>query len=71
MKKMYKTPDVGFWDIDFSGKGYITEDEFFKTLLIYKLKYPKEEVKTYFDRENAFKRKVKGEETGMNFEIFK
>ena len=68
---MYKTPDFAFWDIDFSGKGFITEDEFFNTLIIYKLKHPKEEIKSYFDRENAFKRKVKGEEWGMNYEIFK
>lgn len=68
---MYKTPDVGFSDIDFSGKGYITEDDFFKTLFIYKIKYTKEELMEYFDRENTFKRRVKSGEEGMEFEVFK
>lgn len=71
MKNMYKTPEFAFCDIDFSGKGFVTEEEFFNTLLIYKLKYSKEEIKEYFDRENAFKRKVKADAMGMNFEIFK
>ena len=71
MKRMYKTPDVAFSDIDFSGKGYITEPDFFNTLIIYKLKYSKDEIKEYFAREHAFRQKAKGDAYGMNFEIFK
>lgn len=71
MRTLYKIPDFAFADIDFQGKGYITEADFLNTLLIYKLKYPKEELKDFFDRENSFKRKINQTETGMNFEIFK
>ena len=71
MHNLYKIPDVAFADIDFSGKGYITEEDFFSTLLIYKLKYSVEEIKEFFDRENSFKRQIDKNKIGMNFEIFK
>ena len=71
MRNLYKIPDVAFADIDFSGKGYITEEDFFNTLLIYKLKYSREELKEFFDRENSFKRRISKDKVGMNFEIFK
>ena len=70
MRNLYKIPDVAFADIDFSGKGYITEEDFFNTLLIYKLKYSREELKEFFDRENSFKRRISKDKVGMNFEIF-
>jgi hypothetical protein len=68
---MYKTLDVAYSDIDFSGKGYITEEDFFKTILIYKIKYSNEELKEYFKRDNAFKGRVKSGKVGMGFEVFK
>jgi hypothetical protein len=52
MRNLYKIPNVAYADIDFTGKGHITEEDFFNTLLIYKLKYPKDELKDYLDKEN-------------------
>lgn len=62
MKTIYKTVTNAFSDLDYTGKGKVREDDFFRTLVIYKLPYTKEvsqvyakEVKEYFIWENVFK----------------
>ena len=42
MKLIYKTVDTAFAEMDFSGKGKIREEDFFNTLVKYKLPYSKE-----------------------------
>ncbi len=42
MKIIYKTVSNAFSDLDYTGKGKVTEDDFFWTLVIYKLPYTKE-----------------------------
>ena len=68
MKNLFKTSENAFAEMDFNGKGFIEEDNFFQTLLNYKLPYSKEEIKRFFGYEKLFIRTPDGK---MNFECFK
>lgn len=48
MKIIYKTVTNGFSDLDYTGKGKVKEEDFFRTLVIYKLPFTKE-VSLYLD----------------------
>ena len=68
MKALFKTAENAFAEIDFNGNGHIVEDDFFLTLLNYKLPYSKDEVKSLFKHEKWFIRVPNGK---MNYESFK
>jgi Ca2+-binding EF-hand superfamily protein len=68
MKNVFKIPSDAFAVMDFKGKGYMVEDDFFKTLLKYKIPYKQDEVKEYFKYEKMFSRLPEGR---MNYEAFK
>ena len=55
--------------MDFNGRGIVFEEDFFRTLLIYRLPFSQEEIKEWFAKERMFKQR--GEDGGMDFEIFK
>jgi len=42
MKVIYKTVTNAFSDLDYTGKGRVLEEDFFRTLVIYKLPFSKE-----------------------------
>jgi len=42
MKIIYKTVTNAFSDLDYTGKGKVKEEDFFRTLVIYKLPYSRE-----------------------------
>jgi len=42
MKSIYKTVSNAFADLDYTGRGKVTEEDFFKTLIVYKLPFTKE-----------------------------
>ena len=67
MKNLFKTADIAFSEMDFNGKGFIEEDNFFHTMLNYKLPYSREEVQALFRKEKWFIRVPGGK---MNYEIF-
>lgn len=48
MKVIYKYVANAFADMDYTGKGKVTEEDFFRTLVIFKLPFSKEEIKEYF-----------------------
>jgi hypothetical protein len=54
--------------MDFSGKGTIQEQDFFKSLLIYRLPVSQEEISEFFRNEKIFKQKADGT---LDFELFK
>lgn len=68
MKSLFKTAEHAFAEMDFNGNGYIEEEDFFHTLLSYKLPYSKDEVKSFFAYEKWFKRVPDGR---LNYEQFK
>lgn len=55
MKVIYKSVAIAFADMDYVGKGKVTEEDFFWTLVIFKLPFSKEEIREYFVRENVFR----------------
>ena len=54
--------------MDFNGKGVVTEEDFFKTLLIYRLPYSRDEISDFFRKEGLFAQRQDGT---MDFELFK
>jgi len=68
MKGLFKIAENAFAEMDFNGHGFIEEEDFFHTLLNYKLPYSKDEVIQLFKHERWFIRAPKGR---LNFEIFK
>lgn len=54
--------------MDFNGKGVVYENDFFKTLVIYRLPFSQEELSEFFAKEKIFKQRSDG---GMDFELFK
>lgn len=57
-----------FSDMDFNGKGTVYEQDFFKTLLIYRLPFTQDEIAEYFKKEKIFTSRADG---SMDFELFK
>lgn len=68
MKSLFKTAENAFAEMDFNGHGYIEEEDFFHTLLSYKLPYSKEEVLQLFRHEKWF---AQAPENRLSFELFK
>ena len=68
MKTVFKIPAVAFAALDFEGKGYIEEEDFYHTLLNYKLPYTKEELKEFLLFDKMFLRSPNWK---MDFEGFK
>jgi hypothetical protein len=56
--------------MDFNGSGIITEENFLKSLLIYKMPFSQEEIKDFFKQAKYFKLMSDGS-TGMDYEFFK
>lgn len=54
IKVIYKSVAIAFADMDYTGKGRVKEEDFFWTLVIYKLPFSKEEIQEYFIWENVF-----------------
>lgn len=57
--------------MDFNGSGIITEENFLKSLLIYKLPFTVDEMKEFFRKEKFFKTRGESGEVGMDYEFFK
>lgn len=54
--------------MDFNGNGVVIENDFFHTLLRYKLPFTREEIHEFFESESYFKRRGNGT---MDYETFK
>lgn len=63
MNSVFKTPDQAFAEMDYTGKGYITQDDFFSTLIGFKIPFDKMDIEEYFVRENIFTAKKAGHKT--------
>lgn len=64
---VYKTPEQGFSAFDFLGSGYFTMQQFIDSVVISKLKIPKELVREWLLREKFFA----SEQSITVFELFK
>ena len=68
MKKLFKTAENAYLEMDFEGQGYIEQEDFFNTFLSYKLPYTKDEVLALFKHEKWFSF---GTNSKMDYETFK
>jgi hypothetical protein len=62
---MYRSSDVAFGELDFSGLGYITEEAFLNSLPVKLLPFSREDFKQYFAVNNLF------QGSGLPFDTFK
>ena len=60
MHKVYKLPEAAFSDMDYNGRGYIEEADFFKTLICYRLPFTNEELAEFFHKEKLFRQRADG-----------
>lgn len=52
---MYRNSEIAFGELDFDGKGYVTEKAFLDSKFIKtRIKYPEEWIKIYFREYNLF-----------------
>jgi len=54
MQKLYKTPETAFAYIDFNGKGYVEEEDFFKASIKFKIPFSEEDIREVFAKERIF-----------------
>jgi hypothetical protein len=80
LRNIYRSSEKAYASMDFTGKGYIMEDDFLNSLVITRVPYTKDDVKLFFKQSNLFsntgpkKEDKKGSATpanGMNFDTFK
>ena len=48
LKNLYRAPDKAYSSMDFTGIGYICEDDFLKSLVITRIPFSKDDVKEFF-----------------------
>jgi hypothetical protein len=51
---MFREPKAAFNNMDFSGRGYILAEDVLNSQIIFRCKYPKEDVAMYFEHTNLF-----------------
>lgn len=66
-RNLYRAADKAYSSMDFTGIGYITEEDFLNSMAFSKLGYSKEELKEFVELSGMFKKETKG----MNFDTFK
>lgn len=64
LRNIYRGADKAYASMDFTGVGYITEQDFLNSMFASKINFNKEELKDLFFLTNMFK-------DGMNFDSFK
>ena len=68
MSKVYKLPEIAYSEMDYQGRGTIKEEDFYKTLLCYRLPYTQDQLRDFFKKEQLFSQ---GKNNEMDFELFK
>jgi len=51
---MYRGPEKAYSSMDFSGRGYITEEDFLNSVVIKRLPFTREDVIEFFHENNLF-----------------
>ena len=77
MKNIYRGPEKAYAALDFTGRGYILEEDMLSSNVMPRIKYSREDVKLFFRMNNMFsehnhhKTKDKIPANSMNFDHFK
>jgi len=64
LRNIYRGPDKAYSAMDFSGVGFITEEDFMQSIVVTRVKLSEGELRDFFFQANMFK-------DGMNFDQFK
>ena len=48
LRNIFRGPDKAYASMDFTGKGYITEDDFLNSFVINRIPFSREDVREYF-----------------------
>ena len=68
LRSLFKTAEIAFAQIDFSGKGYITEEDLLNTLQNYKVPFTNEQIINFLKENYIFSNNSEGK---MSLQIFK
>jgi hypothetical protein len=70
LKKMFKSAEVAYASFDFSGLGYITEEEFINSKIVKnRISFSTKEIQLFFRDQNIFGQTK--DKPGMDFDAFK
>ena len=67
MREIYRGPEKAYASMDFTGKGYITEDDFLQSLIVQRIGYQKDDIKEFFRQHNLYQ----DNSEGIGFDKFK
>lgn len=74
---MYRAPEKAYAAMDFTGRGYITDDDFLNSMILNRIQYTRDDVKEFFKQNNLFTIGTSSQGGGnlptnsMNFDTFK
>lgn len=54
MRDIYRGPEKAYASMDFTGKGYITEEDFLNSLIVSRIGFDKTDVQEYFKQNNLY-----------------
>jgi hypothetical protein len=54
LRNIFRGPDKAYSSMDFTGRGYITEEDFISSLVMKRIKFNSDDVREYFKQENLF-----------------
>ena len=66
-RNLYRAADKAYSSMDFTGIGYIAEEDFLNSMACIKIGYSKEDVREFVEVSGMFKK----DSPGMNFDTFK
>jgi hypothetical protein len=64
---MYRSTEIAFGDLDFSGLGYVSQKAFLSSKFVTSLNFPNDHLELYFKEYNLFPSNT----PGMNIDDFK
>jgi hypothetical protein len=73
IRNLYRGPDRAYAALDFTGVGYVTEQDFLSSMICKRMPFTIEEIKDFFFQSNSFAGKPASGVPigGMNFDSFK
>ena len=75
LKNVYRAPDKAYQAMDFTGRGYITQDDFLQAIFISRVLAAKiftiEDIKEFFKQDNLFPAQTAISSGGLSFDKFK
>ena len=67
LKNTYRGPDKAYGSMDYTGRGFISQDDFLSSMVCTRIPYSREDLIEFFKQNNLFS----SENEGITFDMFK